>query len=335
MTDTIESQGVVSSSTIDLSRLPAPSIIEPLSFSEIKKAMTGKFLELMKLEAPDYTLYDSDPAAKIIEVAAYRELLLRQRVNDAAREVLLPFSKGSNLDNLVSFFGVERNALPGIDPISREPIKESDSSLLSRALLKFDEFSTAGTEASYIAKVKEFGLTLNLSDVKVYNPRAAGRVRVVLLFSDHSDTGSKEASRKEIDAKLQSNEVKPLTDDLSVVNATIKELSIKARILVEAGVDKALVLDEAIKRLSAYRSERYRIGSGVSLSGLYAALTVPNVVRVDLLSINGAAPENFDGAVDTAPLISWDQTKKAPDGTPTPDISAETIGENLAPGVAT
>lgn len=320
MSTTIEStNGVVSRSTIDLSRLPAPTIIEPLSLAEIQKAMTDKFLELMRAEAPDYQLFDSDPAAKIIEVAAYRELLLRQRVNDAAREVLLPFSKGTNLENLASLFGVTRKELPGLDPITRLPNQESDSSLLSRALLSFDEFSTAGTEPSYIAKVKEFSIGLGLSDVKVYNPGKAGTVRVVLLFADHSDTGKKEENRKTILEKLAAPDVKPLTDTLDVVNATLKEIPIKAMLTVESGVDKELVLTDALRQLAAYRSDRYRIGAGVSISGLHAALTIPNVLKVEITSDT----KDFEGALETAPLITWDQKKN--------DIQAQSIALPSSP----
>ena len=39
---------------------------------------------------------------------AYRELLIRQRVNDAARGVMLATASGTDLDNLAANFNVER-----------------------------------------------------------------------------------------------------------------------------------------------------------------------------------------------------------------------------------
>ena len=45
-------------------------------------------------------LVESDPAWTILEVAAYRELLLRQRINDASRAVMLAFATGADLEHL-------------------------------------------------------------------------------------------------------------------------------------------------------------------------------------------------------------------------------------------
>ncbi len=57
---------------------------------------------LNKIE--DYIIVESDPAYKILEVAAYRELLLRQRVNDASKLYYWPNAKGSDLDHLAALF---------------------------------------------------------------------------------------------------------------------------------------------------------------------------------------------------------------------------------------
>lgn len=43
-----------------------------------------------------------------MEVCAYRELLLRQRINQAAKSNLLAFATGTDLDNLGALYDVER-----------------------------------------------------------------------------------------------------------------------------------------------------------------------------------------------------------------------------------
>ncbi|MCP4102949.1 MAG: baseplate assembly protein, partial [Lentisphaerae bacterium] len=66
---------------IDLSLLPAPNVIEPLDYEIIFSAM----LTDLQSKATEFSaLVESDPAYKVLEVAAYRELMLRQRVNDAS-----------------------------------------------------------------------------------------------------------------------------------------------------------------------------------------------------------------------------------------------------------
>ena len=89
-------------SAIDLSKLPSPDVVETLDFDSIRDAM----IEDLITRDPDFTaLLPSDPAYKIIEVAAYRELLLRSRINTASQAVMLAFAQGSNLDHLAALFG--------------------------------------------------------------------------------------------------------------------------------------------------------------------------------------------------------------------------------------
>ena len=108
-------------SRIDLSKLPAPQIIEELNFETILADMRRKMTEL----CPDWTGYalESDPANKVMEVAAYREMLLRQRVNEAARGVMVAFAAGGDLDHLAAFYPEER--LPGAAATFRALLKLS------------------------------------------------------------------------------------------------------------------------------------------------------------------------------------------------------------------
>lgn len=93
---------------IDVSKLTAPKIIEELDYETILDQMKIKLAELM----PDWTAADleSDPANKILEVAAYREMLIRHRINEAAKAVMVAFATGSDLDHLAAFYPEERLA---------------------------------------------------------------------------------------------------------------------------------------------------------------------------------------------------------------------------------
>ena len=66
----------------DLSRLPPPVLVEPLDFETILAKRIAKFRELF----PDFNaLTESDPSMIHLQESAYRELVFRQRVNDAAK----------------------------------------------------------------------------------------------------------------------------------------------------------------------------------------------------------------------------------------------------------
>jgi len=66
--------------SIDLSRLPAPDVVAPLDYEAIRSQLIADF----RARWPGFdALVESDPAIKLLEVAAYRELLLRAAINDA------------------------------------------------------------------------------------------------------------------------------------------------------------------------------------------------------------------------------------------------------------
>lgn len=108
---------------MNLNELPTPEVIEELSLKEILEQMIENFRKI----APEFSAYvESDPLIKLMEVCAYRELLLRQKLNQSAKANLLAFATGTDLDNLAAFYGVERK--PG----------ESDDDLRERIKLKIE-----------------------------------------------------------------------------------------------------------------------------------------------------------------------------------------------------
>ena len=74
--------------TIDLSQLPAPDVVETLDFETIlaeRKATLVSLYPEEQQEAVARTLaLESEPLVKYLEENAYREVIWRQRVNDAA-----------------------------------------------------------------------------------------------------------------------------------------------------------------------------------------------------------------------------------------------------------
>ncbi|MDH5179768.1 MAG: baseplate J/gp47 family protein [Gammaproteobacteria bacterium] len=141
---------------IDLSQLPAPQVVEQLSFTAIRDAMLA---DLSIRDTGLVNLPSSDPAYKVIEVAAYRELLIRQDVNDKAVHIMLAYAVGTDLDNIGALPWMNTLRLlidPGdpnaVPPI--EPIYESDSDYRVRLQLALEGFSTAGPVDAYIYHAK-------------------------------------------------------------------------------------------------------------------------------------------------------------------------------------
>ena len=88
-------------SVIDLSLLPAPAVVETLDYEAILSALKADLIARAPELAPALQL-ESEPLVKLLEVAAWRETVLRARINDAARAVMLPWATGADLDNLAA-----------------------------------------------------------------------------------------------------------------------------------------------------------------------------------------------------------------------------------------
>jgi phage-related baseplate assembly protein len=165
---------------IDLSTLSAPSVVEPLDYLTILNAMVT---DLQARDSAFSALVESDPAWKILEVCAYREFLLRQRVNDASRAVMLAYATGTDLENLGAIFGTTRKTITPADLTALPPtaaVMESDSDFRYRITLALEGLSTAGPEGSYLYHALQ---SPNVIDASIVGPPtvAAGNVLVTLL----------------------------------------------------------------------------------------------------------------------------------------------------------
>lgn len=261
---------------VDLSRLPAPQVVETLSFEAILSAMLAD----LRQRDPTFTAtVESDPAYKILEVAAYRELLLRQRINDAARSVMLAYAAGADLDQLAALFGLGRLLISAANPDTGAPaVYESDADFRRRVTLAPESYSVAGPTGAYIFQA--LSADADVLDASVTSP-TPGQV-VVTVLSRTGDGAASPALLAVVDAALSADTVRPLTDEVIVESATIMDFTVEAAIATYAGPDAAVVLAESRARLDAYLAEHRRLGRDITRSGLFAALHSPGVQGVTM-----------------------------------------------------
>ena len=85
---------------IDLTRLPAPKVIEELDFETIFERKKNALLELVPSSVRETiaaTLsLESEPLTIDLQQQAYQEMILRQRINQATASTLLAFAQGSD-----------------------------------------------------------------------------------------------------------------------------------------------------------------------------------------------------------------------------------------------
>ncbi|MBB5985313.1 baseplate assembly protein [Sphingobium lignivorans] len=261
-------------SGIDLSRLPAPDLIEPLSYEVILAEMVAR----LKTFIPDFDdSLESDPVVRILQVAAYYRMLDRQRVNDAARALLVAYASGADLDHLGILFGVERLELaPADEEAGTRAVMEADDDFRRRIVLAPESFSVAGPSGAYIAHA--LAADGDVLDASAVSPDPAEVIVYIL-----SRTGTGAASPALIDAvaaALSDERVRPVADRLTVSSATIVTYAITAQIKTYPGPDASVVIAQAQARAQAFAQEHKRLGRDITRSGIFAALHVAGVQNV-------------------------------------------------------
>jgi len=263
---------------IDLSQLPVPTVVEAIDY----EAILAELLADLQERYPAFDVpAESDPIYKILEVAAYRELLVRQRVNEAARAVMLAYAAKEDLDNLGALFNVPRLQISPGDPAAIPlipPVYETDADFRRRILLSLQGLSTAGPEGAYIYHA--LSATGEVLDASATSP-GPGEVVVTVLAREADGTASNELLTT-VDNAVSAEDVRPLTDFVTVQSAEILSYTIAATLYFYPGPDSQVVLAEAREMAQRYANEQHRLGKDITLSGLYAALHRPGVQRVEM-----------------------------------------------------
>jgi phage-related baseplate assembly protein len=267
---------------VNLSQLPAPNAVEALDFETILAAMLADLQARAQAAGQPFTaLLESDPAYKILEVCAYREVLVRQRANEAVRAVMLAFAKGSDLDQIGANYNVPRLLIQPADDTTIPPtpaVWESDEDYRARIPVSLESYTTAGSEGSYVYHGLSAGGTIK--DVSAVSP-VPGQV-VVYVLSRNGDGTASQAEIDAVAAALNAEKVRPMTDQVTVQSSSIVPWSIDAELVLYPGPDSTVVVDAARKAAQAYADSVHRNGYDVSLSGVYQALHQPGVQRVNL-----------------------------------------------------
>ena len=273
------------SGTIDLSQLPPPVVVEPLDFETLFNERKAAFIALYPADEQDVisrTLsLESEPITMLLEENCYRELLLRQRVNEAARAVMVAYSVGSDLDQLAANFNVERLTITPEDDSVVPPVPavmESDADLRVRTPQAFEGLSVAGPTAAY----EFFGLSADgrVADVSAVSPSPA-----CVTISVLSREGDGTASQELIDivaSALDGEEVRPVADRVTVQAAEIVPYEIDATLYIYPGPESEPIRQASEQKLQAYIADQRRLGRDIRLSAIYAALHVEGVQRVEL-----------------------------------------------------
>lgn len=281
--------------TIDLSQLPAPRVVEELDYETLLAERKTTLISLYPPEqqaaiARTLTL-ESEPIVKLLQENAYREVILRQRVNEAAQAVMLAYSTGTDLDNIAARYDVQRLVVRPADTTAIPPVLaelETDADFRIRVQQAFEGVSVAGPVGAY-----EFhGRSADgrVADISVISPSPACVTVSVLA---QAGNGSAPADLLAVvQAALNDENVRPVADRVTVQSAKIVNYEIQAKLYLFPGPEAEPIKQAAEAKLRKYVSAQHRLGRDIRLSAIYAALHVEGVQRVELA--NPAADLELD-----------------------------------------
>ncbi|KGM27459.1 baseplate assembly protein [Photorhabdus luminescens] len=273
--------------TIDLSQLPPPDVVEPLDYESLLAERKATLISLYpeeQQEAIARTLeLESEPLVKLLEENSYRELILRQRLNEAARAVMVAYASGSDLDQLGANNNVTRLVLKSADNSTIPPtpaIMESDNDFRVRIPQAFEGLSVAGPVGAYEYHARS--ADGRIADASAISPSPAN-VIVTIMSRENKGVASQDLLDK-VAVVLNDENVRPVADRLKVQSANVVEYQIDAILYIYPTPESEPIRIAAEQKLKRYVEAQHRLGRDIRLSAIYAALHVEGVQRVELKS---------------------------------------------------
>ena len=281
MTETIDA--LRARAAVDITRLPEPDLVEPLDFERLRE----EALDFVRAELGGLDIdLESEPIVKIAEAIAYREMLLRGRVNDAGRAVLLAFASGTDLDHLGALMDVARQD------------GETDARYRLRIQLAPRAQSVAGPRAAYEFHARDASRWVK--DVSVQNP-IPGDVLVTILSTVGDGTARERVAETDEAVTFAADGTAALAG--RYVSAVTVE---HEGTTLSPGVDYVVYADAGVlERLEIGAIPPYADGSGAEVTVSYERAAELELVR-ETLSADEIRPLSDNVIVQGGTIVTYD-----------------------------
>ncbi len=290
-------------SNINLDDLPEPNIVEEVDYEQL---LLDRKNELITLNPKyrDALRLESDPLAADLQVGAFREYMLRHRINEAAQARLLAKAREGDLDHLGYFYGIGRGEA------------ETDDDYRMRIRDRILGSSTAGSAANYRSQAEKVE-PVGIRDIAIDSPNG-GEVRVSILVqsgycfrrkqmikdlaeyncsdfcTEVDDPGERvdntcprftdlsAALIQDVRDHVTSNDVRMLTDTVGVVPSEKIVVDIDAEIYLQPGTPE-VIFDEIVLGFKDAWKKEGKLGWDMTPSWIIGQLQHEGVHHVNLI----------------------------------------------------
>jgi len=249
-----------------LAALPAPTVIEEVSFETILASMKADLSARLPDIAPVLAL-ESSAAVKVMEACAYRETLLRARINDAARANLLAFATGADLDH------VGANSSPAVSRMAGE----ADDRFRLRILLA-TQARNVGSPEFY--RLVALNTDLTVKDAIAYRDGRDPTVNVAVL-STATDGVAGAGLLAEVTAAFADPANRLVNGVVNVVSAVASVVNIAADLTVTPNTPASITATAESALRAAWAAEG-GLGRDLTRDWIKARLMVPGIYYVAL-----------------------------------------------------
>jgi phage-related baseplate assembly protein len=247
-----------------LAGLPDPTVIDEISFEAILASMKTDLIARFPAIEPILAL-ESSAAVKVMQVAAYREMLLRSRINFAARANLLAYATGNDLDH------VGANASP---PVARM-YQEGDERFRTRILDAVRARNT-GSLARY--RFVAMSADIRIANAIAYREGRSPTVYVAIL-SNNSDGAADAALIATVQAAFDLLENRMVNGAVVVRSAVTAVVNIAASLTIVPGMPNTLSATAEKALRDAWAAEG-GLGRDLTRDWIKARLQIPGVYSV-------------------------------------------------------
>jgi phage-related baseplate assembly protein len=255
-------------------------LLEDIDVEEIISERMIRFKQLWALHDPpsaaqyDVENLEFDPIKIQMEAGAFFELLIRDRVNQAARSVTLAYAIGTDLDAIASRY-------PGGVPRLEN---ESDDRYRRRIWLSPNTLSPHGTAEAY----EYWALTAlpELRDVTAIRVVAHDYYPTILITCMlDSVLNPRPSDEQLVQVRLYIQELsrQGLTDVISVNPPKVREVKYRVSVWLYPGAVGDQILARIDLNLQKLVMDQYWLGHDHSLTAIHAACMMGGVHHVDVL----------------------------------------------------